>query len=251
MAEDSSTRSRVAIVTGGGSGIGRAASLELARSSYAVVVADLNAASAHSVAAEIRAFGEVASGVGCDVSCEDQWGKVLDQAAELGVLETLVSNAAIYPRMAFVDTRLDDFDRVMAVYLRGAFLGVSRCLPIIRDGGGGSFVLLTSGSGQIAAVGNPMQRGFSLYGASKAALDRWALGIAPELAPLGVAVNLLCPGAVVLTEGVVRLQLGEEAPSETISAERMAGAIGYLAKSRPPAGTGGRYVATEFGRTWG
>jgi len=215
------------------------------------LVADLNAASALSVAAEIEALAGIAAAIECDVSREDHWGAILDQASKLGSLETLVSNTAIYPRLAFVDTSLDDFDRVMAVNLRAAFLGVSRCLPIIRESGGGSFVLLTSGSGQIAAVGNPMQRGFSLYGASKAALDRWALGIAPELAPLGVAVNLLCPGAVVLTEGVLRLQLGDEAPGETISAERMAEAIGFLAKSRPPEGTGGRYVATEFGKTWG
>jgi NAD(P)-dependent dehydrogenase (short-subunit alcohol dehydrogenase family) len=139
----------------------------------------------------------------------------------------------------------------MAINLRGAFLSLHHSASMIAANGGGAYVMMTSGSGQMSAVANPMQRGFALYGASKAALDRWALGVAPELAPLGIAINVLCPGAVVMTDGVSRLALGAEAPAERVSPERVADAIAYLAARRPPADTGGRFVATEFGVSWG
>src|ERR1700690_158093 len=140
---------RVAIVTGGGTGIGRAVCVELVRRGCAVVVADLDGQSAEDVASGIRAAGGKSASVACDVSEEAGWKSILDQAAKLGSLVTLVGNAAIYPRLAFADTTIGDFDRVMAVNFRAAFLGIFFCWPLLRDHGGGSFVFMTSGSGQI------------------------------------------------------------------------------------------------------
>lgn len=252
MARDRSAATPpVAIVTGGAAGIGRAACEALARDGFAVVVADINAGQAEDVATAINRNGGSASAVRCNVGSDADWCSAIERAGEMGRLTVLVSNAAIFPRMAFADTTLADFDRVMTINLRGAFLGVQHSAPVIRANGGGACVMMTSGSGQISAVADPMQRGFALYGASKAALDRWALGIAPELAALSIAINVLCPGAVVMTEGVSRLALGDEAPAERISPERVAEAIAYLAARRPPADTGGRFVAKEFGETWG
>lgn len=243
--------SHVAVITGGGTGIGRAASFELARDGYAVLVADLDARSAQAVTAEIEMAGGMSASIACDVSSERSWSRIIECAASLGRLTALVSNAAVYPRLPFAETTIDDFDRVFAVNLRSAFLGVSYCVPVLRGNGGGAVVMMTSGSGLPEAASNPMQRGFSLYGASKAALDRWAQGIAPELAPSGIAINLLCPGAMVKTDGTARLDWGDDAPATTIGAERVAQAIAHLAGLRPPDETGRRYVATEFGKSWG
>ena len=240
---------RVALVTGGAQGIGCAAAVALARAGYGVAIADLDSDGAADVARAITRSGGAAIGVGADVSREEDWPAILGAVAQLGRLEALVSNAGIFPRIAFADCSVANFDRVFAVNLKAAFIGASLCLPLMRERGG-AMVFMTSGSGLMRSVHNPMQRGFSLYGASKAALDRWALGIAQELAPVGLAVNVLGPGAPVLTRGFEKLGLGAEAPSQTITPERVAEAIVHLAGARPPE-TGARYVATEFGESWG
>lgn len=241
---------RVALVTGGGAGIGRAACLALARDGFGVVCADLDGARASAVADAIVSAGGVASSATCDVSREESWPVLLERARALGSLDVLVSNAAVFPRLAFDETRLADFDRVMSINLRAVFLGVTACVPEFRANGGGALVVMSSGSGLPTAVSNPMQVGFALYGASKAALDRWTLGIAPELAPANIAVNVLCPGAPVLTEGYNALSLGAEAPAGSVSAECVADAIAHLARCRPPEGTGKRRLATDLARSW-
>lgn len=239
---------QVAVVTGGGGGIGRAASLALAQAGYAVLVLDLDGESADAVAADICANDGKALGMHFDVTSTQDWADVVGAAEELGTLTALISNAGIFPRIDFDKTDVTDFDRVMAVNLRAAFLGAAICAPAIRANGGGSLIFMTSGSGLMTSAQVPMQIGFSLYGASKAALDRWAMGIAPELAPYNIAVNLLCPGAAVHTEGYRQLALGEHAPRTSISTERVAEAIVALAERRPP--HSGRYVATEFQKSW-
>lgn len=247
--EGSAAAAPVAIVTGGAAGIGREAGAALAEAGFAVLCVDLDAARAGEAAAAIVRTGQAAAALACDVAVEESWPQILAAAESLGQLGVLVSNAGIFPRLSFEAMRAADFDRVMAVNLRAAFLGAVHCVPHMTAGG--ALVFMTSGSGLMSAVANPMQIGFSLYGASKAALDRFALGIAPELAPRGIAVNLLCPGAAVVTEGYARLALGAEAPPRTISAWRVAEAIAFLAGRRPHEGPAQRYLATEYGDRWG
>jgi NAD(P)-dependent dehydrogenase (short-subunit alcohol dehydrogenase family) len=241
---------QVAIVTGGGGGIGRAASLAMAKAGYAVLILDLDGDAAGSVAQQIDANGGMAKGLRFDVTSERDWSGAAEASATLGTLTSLISNAGIFPRVAFEKSSIADFDRVMSVNLRAAFLGAAACVPAMRTSGGGSLTFMTSGSGLMRSAQIPMQLGFSLYGASKAALDRWAMGIAPELAPLGIAVNLLCPGAAVHTGGFKKLALGDEAPDASITPERVAEAIVALAARRPPRDPNGRYVATEFETSW-
>ncbi len=239
------TGQAVAIVTGAASGIGRAAALALARAGYGIICADVDESGVKTVAREIEQLGRAACVVVGDVSREEFWPPAVEAAARLGTLGVLVSNAGIFPRIAFETALAMDLDRIFAVNLRAAFLGSAACVPVMRTAGGGSLVFMTSGSGLAAAAANPFQRGFALYGASKAALDRWVMGVAPELAPLGIAANLLCPGAAVRTEGFERLNLGPEAPPATISPGRVAEAIVRLAERRPP-DTGSRFVASEL-----
>jgi NAD(P)-dependent dehydrogenase (short-subunit alcohol dehydrogenase family) len=240
----------VAIVTGGGGGIGRAASFALANAGQGVLVLDLDGDAAEAVAVDIVSNGGQAQGRRFDVTSSRDWSGVVAAAAKLGTLTALVSNAGVFPRIAFEKTSAADFDHVMAVNLRAAFLGAAICTPAIRANGGGSLTFMTSGSGLMTAAQVPMQLGFSLYGASKAALDRWAMGIAPELSSHGIAVNLLCPGAAVHTTGFLNLALGDEAPESSITPERVAEAIVALAARRPPRDPNGRYVATEYQTGW-
>lgn len=241
---------QVAIITGGGGGIGRAAALAMAKADHAVLVLDLDGDAANAIAADIRASGGKAHGLRFDVTSQDDWSGVIDAANEQGTLTSLISNAGIFPRIEFEKTSVDDFDRVMAVNLRAAFLGAATCVPLILANGGGSLTFMTSGSGLMTSAQVPMQIGFSLYGASKAALDRWAMGIAPELEPHGISVNLLCPGAAVHTEGFRKLALGKHAPTTSITPERVAEAIVSLAARRPPRDRNGRYLATDYQKSW-
>jgi 3-oxoacyl-[acyl-carrier protein] reductase len=244
-------RRRAALVTGAGAGIGRAAALALASLGYDLVLSDLDAA-AIAVTAErvdgLPAKAHTRAAVG-DVCAPEV---VADMFRRLDGLDlcALVHCAGLFPRRTFAGSTVEDFDRVMAVNLRAAFLLAKAAVPAMA-GRGGALVFMTSGSGLAKAVADPMQAEFSLYGASKAALDRWALGIAGELARSGVVVNTLCPGAVVRTPGVAALGLESLQLRDAIPAERVGEAIAWLA-SRPEDGpVGQRLKATEFGRAWG
>src|ERR1700761_8394938 len=92
---------QVAIVTGGGGGIGRAASLAMAKAGYAVLVLDLDGDAAGSVAQQIDANGGKAKGLCFDVTSEGDWSSATEASATLGTLTSLVSNAGIFPRIAF------------------------------------------------------------------------------------------------------------------------------------------------------
>lgn len=231
----------LALVTGAGAGIGRACALALAAAGFEVVASDLDAAAA-------RATADAGGGraIACDVADDPAVAALF---AELGEVEVLVHSAGLFPRRAFADSPVGELDRVMAVNFRAAFVLAKAALPGLTRLGGGSLVFLTSGAGLLGAVADPMQAGFSLYGASKAALDRWALGIAGELAPAGVAINTLTPGAFVHTPGLDALALDEARDGEAISPEAVAEAVVALARARPPE-TGRRLRATEFGKTW-
>src|ERR1700749_861124 len=148
---------QVAIVTGGGGGIGRAASLAMAKAGYAVLILDLDGDAAGSVAQQIEGNGGKARGLCFNVTSERDWSGAAEASAKLGTLTALVSNAGIFPRIAFEKTSVADFDRVMAVNLRAAFLGAATCVPAMRASGGGSLTFMTSGSGLMRSAQIPMQ----------------------------------------------------------------------------------------------
>ena len=239
------TEGRGAIVTGAGAGIGRAVTLALAARGWRVMACDIDGPAAARVAAEA---GGDATAATVDVTDDAALRDMIARAAAAGLIGAVVHCAALFPRIDLPETSITDFDRVMAVNLRAAVqltLHARRAMP-----GGGALVFLTSGSGLMAAAADPFQRGFALYGASKAALDRWVAGVAPELAPAGIFASTITPGAFVETPGLRRTGIAPPAGAATIAAGRVAEAVVRLVEDRSGAFAGQRLSAAAFGQGW-
>lgn len=197
------------------------------------------------VAAE--AGGDVEA-VAIDVTDDAALAGVFARVPEAAPLAAVIHCAALFPRIGLAATRMADFDRVIAVNLRAAVQLTLLAVPSMTAGG--SLVFLTSGSGLLSAATDPFQHGFALYGASKAAVDRWAAGVAPELAPQGIFACTITPGAFVETPGLARAGVSPSPGAPTISAERVAEAVTRLAEDRSGQFAGQRLSATDFGRSW-
>lgn len=234
----------VVVVTGAGSGIGRAAASTMARNGWTVWVADINGDSAASVADEIERGGGKARAATCDVADETQLGELVRRITrDERTLDAVVANAAVFPRRALADTDATIARNVFDVNVIGAISTVMATRPLLAVGGG-SVVLVTSGSGGRSIARSAQQRGFALYGASKAALERWALGVCDEFAAEGIVVQMLCPGGVVDTDGT-RAVLGAEERAAGVDLDVVADAIMRLCQVRDPRKAGARYLATD------
>lgn len=231
---------RTALVTGAAAGIGRATALLLAARGWRVMLNDLPGAELDRAVAE--AGGVSAPGDLSDDAVIDGLFAAADE------LEAVVHSAGLFPRRALGETTIADYDRVMAVNLRAAVQ--LTLLGAKAMSAGGTMVFLTSGSGLMTMAADPFQRGFALYGASKAALDRWVAGVAGELAEAGVFASTITPGAFVETPGLERHGIRPPEGAERISAERVAAAVVRLAEDRTGAFAGKRLSAMEFGTGW-
>jgi acetoin reductase-like protein len=183
---------KVAIVTGGGSGIGRGICLRYGQEGAKVVVADLNAEAAASVAEEVRAAGGEASGISVDVRKQDQVQAMVDHAVEaFGGVDILVNNAGVGKIIPFFETTEADWDLMFDVNCKG-LLWASQAVAkqMIEQGRGGKIVNLASQAGR---------RGEALvlaYCASKACVISMNQSIALALAPHKINVNAIAPGIV-------------------------------------------------------
>lgn len=183
---------KVALITGGNTGIGRAVALAYADEGADVAVAWLaREPDARSLAAEIERRGRRALAVRCDVTVEADVQALVGAARDrFGRVDILVSNAGIQKAQPIVDTSPEDWDRMLAVHLRGAFLCCREVAPLMIAQGGGRIVVVAS---QLAYVG---RAGYTAYSAAKGGLLTFARALARELAPHGVLVNSVAPGLV-------------------------------------------------------
>lgn len=178
---------RAAVITGGAGGIGAATAERLAARGYAVVLVDRDGDAAEAAA---RAIGAAASAIAADVSAEADVERYVAAALERhGRIDAFFNNAGIEGDIAHVeDYPTETFDRVLAVNLRGAFLGLRHVVPVMRGQGSGAILNTAS---QAGVRGVP---GLSAYVASKHAVVGLSQGVALELAAAGIRVNCLCPG---------------------------------------------------------
>ncbi len=184
-------RGKVAIVTGAGSGIGRATALRFAAEGAKLVVNDLNAEAAARVAKEIEAAGGIAAAFPADVADARQVEALIREAtSRFGRLDVLVNNAAAVIPGPLESISDADWRRTQAVTLDGVFFGIRAALPVMAAQGSGSIINIASGA---AVAGEP---GLAAYGAAKAAVVNLTKTAAVENAARGVRVNTILPGPI-------------------------------------------------------
>ncbi|MCX5206823.1 3-oxoacyl-ACP reductase FabG [Streptomyces sp. NBC_00237] len=187
----STTEQRVAIVTGAARGIGAATAVRLAAEGRAVAVLDLDEAACAETVEQITKAGGKALAVGCDVSDEAQVeAAVARVAAELGAPTILVNNAGVLRDNLLFKMSALDWDTVMGVHLKGAFLMARAVQKHMVDAKFGRIVNLSSSS----ALGN---RGQANYATAKAGLQGFTKTLAKELGKFGVTANAVAPGFIV------------------------------------------------------
>jgi NAD(P)-dependent dehydrogenase (short-subunit alcohol dehydrogenase family) len=186
-----------AIVTGGGSGVGRVSALRFAEEGARVVVADINLDNAKKVVRDIESAGGSAVAVGVDVSDEQQVKAMIAAAVDhYGRLDILFNNVGIpTPRLGliFEEHTLEDFNRLVAVNLGGVFLGCKHAVLQFKEQGEGGVILNT------ASVAGLVGWGGTVYGATKGGVLQLTRAVAVETAPFGIRVNAICPAAMPLT----------------------------------------------------
>ena len=184
---------RRVLVTGGGSGIGRASAERAAAEGAGVVVADVRPALAEETATAIESAGGRAVPVACDVADEESVARAAERGvSELGGLDGLVACAGIATVGAIHELSLEDWELVLRVNLTGAFLSVKHAVPPMLDAGGGSIVTIGSVSSVVVGAGGSA----ASYKAAKGGLLQLTREAAVEYAAAGIRANCVCPGAV-------------------------------------------------------
>lgn len=180
---------RVAVVTGAGSGIGRAIALRLALDGAATAFTDLNAAAARAAAESARAAGGRALAVPLDVTdATSIAAAVTTVERELGGIDVLVNNAGWEKAEPFLQSEPETWDRIIAINLKGTFLCCRAVLPGMIQRGRGAIVSIASDAGRVGSTGE------AVYSATKGGIIAFTKTLAREMARHHINVNCVCPG---------------------------------------------------------
>jgi len=186
-------KDKVVVITGAGHGLGRDASRLFASEGAKIVATDIVDTHVKTVADEIQAAGGEATYLKADVTSEADMEAAVQKAVDtFGRLDVMYCNAGIpeesFGQVAFVDTTLESFNKVVAVNLTGVFLGAKAAAKqFIAQGGGGNIVVTTSAAALVAYPG------FRSYVAAKAGANGLVRGLSSELGEFGIRINALCP----------------------------------------------------------
>lgn len=224
---------KVAIVTGGGNGIGRASSLMLATHGAAVAIADLKLAAAEKVAAEIVAAGGKALALECNVLKDEDLVRTVERTvSELGGIHILVNNAGGggAGRESPFEITLQQFERPFQINVFSAWRLSQLCAPHMKQAGYGSIINMSS----MSSINK--SPAISAYAASKAAINHMTANLAHDYGPAGIRVNAVGPGAVrtdalatVLTPEIEERMLSHTPIKRLGEADDIAGAVLYFA----------------------
>lgn len=223
------TDRRLALITGGAAGLGRAFAQRLAHDGFRIAIADLDDAT-DSISA-IRATGREAEAYRCDVSDPASVSALHAAVTERqGVVDVLVNNAGIYPLIPWAEMSFEQWRHVQSVNLDSVFLMTKAFVPAMTDRGWGRVINITSGSGWIPSVD------FSAYVTSKLGMVGYTRGLAFEVGDRGVTVNAIAP-SLVRTETVLTTEHGQwldeiaqlQAIKRAQEPEDLVGTVSYLA----------------------
>lgn len=182
---------RVAIITGGGSGIGAAAAVEFSRRGTAVAIIGRRPVPLEEIVKAIQAEGGAAMAIPADLADPASPRKIVEMvASEWQRVDVLVNNAAAIKHLPLKDATLELFNLHMAVNVGAPFFLTQAALPYLEASGSGVVINISSSSGSLAIPGQ------SMYGTSKAALEYQTRSLAAELAPMKIRVNAIAPGPV-------------------------------------------------------
>ena len=238
-------QNKVTLITGASLGIGQATASALAREGAAVVLANRDQERGEAAANTLRRDGHQVLFSSTDVSKEDEVGATIDRTLrDYGRLDILVNNAGVYMQGDTAQTSLEDWERILATNLTGAFLCTKYAVPAMTRSGGGAIINVSSEAG-LVGIKNQVA-----YNVSKGGLIAFTRSCAVDLADKGIRVNCVCPGTTdtpLVQEALARApdptaarrRLEEIRPLDRLGTpEEIASAVLYLASDEAAYATG-------------
>jgi len=210
-----SLKNKVALVTGGGAGLGKACALAFARAGAQVAICDVNEESLAQSVEAIQQEGVASIGVACDVSDASSVQAFFDRAEEaLGPVDITLNNAGVAaPLTLLADTTEADFERVMSINLKGTWLGMRESLRRMLPRGQGTIINMAS------AMSKKSYPGSGFYTTSKFAVAGMTRNTAVEYADKGIRINAICPGNILTP--LLKQSVSEEVQAQLAAAHPM------------------------------